>query len=606
MGSLTTNREVIEERKLERKTKHYAKVFYGSRWGIWMDFAETTTLHGPIHITATRGKLRIYYAIVVFFMSTMFIAHAAYLFLQYLSFPVLTEIKYGNIDFTYPDVTICPNSPFTDADFPTDPRLMSSLNSSEKFWTEKKGSTSGSPRLHQKRSMLSVFYRWSNVVGKNPHQYVLECQVNKVECLDDFIITEHPTYYRCFTLRVRTKPPVPAGPTNGIRLILHRGRVLARPLLSVVEEEPAKLQSVDTWDTPFQKDGFFIAFHEQDTFPSFPVQSLPNGLTLRFGQTTRIALEQTHYEAVNLTGRVCANGNHAPQIELLRLDKDSQSNADQTEVSNYLSNQCKNKAARGMMKFNYTRQACVAILRQRLTYKKCKCFSEAYAIPYSMRDIGQVWCHDLETSTTNIIHIGDTLNCVDRIATMTDDEIISSEKPQTTGDGLPGCPLRCKRRMISVHSSLQTTLVQNIDPKTLISYFEMLQLKHLTGPKDSFIKHNGPLIHSKDLIFLDIHPVSEMVNQIIENPGYVMTRFLSDLGGISGLYVGITIYTIAEIVDVVTQFLCVYLPYVWSAAKFEVKKQRFVTRLAKRLTSDDTETEMMESHAEQTSAKSIS
>ncbi|THD25444.1 Protein vprbp [Fasciola hepatica] len=530
MGSLTANREVIEEKKLERKTKHYAKVFYGSRWGIWMDFAETTTLHGPIHITATRGKLRIYYAIVVSFMSTMFIAHAAYLFLQYLSFPVLTEIKYGNIDFTYPDVTICPNSPFTDADFPMDPRLMSSLNSSEKFWTEKKGSTSGSPRLHQKRSMLSVFYRWSSVVGKNPHQYVLECQVNKVECLDDFIITEHPTYYRCFTLRVRTKPPVPAGPTNGIRLILHRGRVLARPLLSVVEEEPAKLQSVDTWDTPFQKDGFFIAFHEQDTFPSFPVQSLPNGLTLRFGQTTRIALEQTHYEAVNLTGRVCANGNHAPQIELLRLDKDSQSNADQTEGMLY-----------GLLDFDIILFA-----------------------------------------------------------------IISSEKPQTTGDGLPGCPLRCKRRMISVHSSLQTTLVQNIDPKTLISYFEMLHLKHLTGPKDSFIKHGGPLIHSKDLIFLDIHPVSEMVNQIIENPGYVMTRFLSDLGGISGLYVGITIYTIAEIVDVVTQFLCVYLPYVWSAAKLEVKKRRFVTRLAKRLTSDDTETEMMESHTEQTSAKSIS
>lgn len=65
---------------------------------------------------------------------------------------------------------------------------------------------------------------------------------------------------------------MPAGPTNGIRLILHRGRTNARPLLSIVEEEPAALQSVDTWDTPFQKDGFFIAFHEQDTFPSFPVQ----------------------------------------------------------------------------------------------------------------------------------------------------------------------------------------------------------------------------------------------------------------------------------------------------------------------------------------------
>ncbi|VDP90810.1 unnamed protein product [Echinostoma caproni] len=264
-------------------------------------------------------------------MSAMFIAHASYLFMQYLSFPVLTEIKYGNIDFTYPDVTICPNAPFTDADFPADPRLAASLNSSERFWMEKRGSIAGSPRLHQKRSMLSTFYRWSQLVGKRPHQYVLECQVNKLECLANFMITEHPTYYRCFTLRTRINPPLPAGPTNGIRLILHRGRAYARPLLSVVEEEPALLQSVDSWDTPFQKDGFFITFHERNTFPSFPVQSLPNGLTLRFGETMRIALEETHYEAVNLTGRVCANENYAPQIELLRLDKDSESNADSSE-----------------------------------------------------------------------------------------------------------------------------------------------------------------------------------------------------------------------------------------------------------------------------------
>lgn len=179
MKPMVANHAIDDEKRLEKKARRLASVFYGSRWGIWMDFAETTTLHGPIHITATKGKLRVYYAIVVFFMSSMFIAHASYLFLQYLSFPVLTEIKYGNIDFTYPDVTICPNSPFTDLDFNIDPRLMNSLNSSEKFWIEKKDAISGSPRMHQKRSMLSVFYRWSSVVGKRPHQYVLECQVSE-------------------------------------------------------------------------------------------------------------------------------------------------------------------------------------------------------------------------------------------------------------------------------------------------------------------------------------------------------------------------------------------------------------------------------------------
>lgn len=93
-------------------------------------------------------------------------------------------------------------------------------------------------------------------------------------------------------------------------------------------------------------------------------------------------------------------------------------------------------------------------------------------------------------------------------------QVVTSEEPHAVGDGLPGCPLRCKRRMISVHSSLQSKLVQNVDPKILISYFEMLNLKGLKRLRDSFIKQNGPSILSKDLIFLDIHPVSEMVNQV--------------------------------------------------------------------------------------------
>ncbi|KAF8571201.1 hypothetical protein P879_00407 [Paragonimus westermani] len=575
LASRVTQMEDEQEDYLDKQTKNYAKLYYNSRWGIWMDFAETTTLHGPIHITSTSGKLRIYYILVVTFMAGMFMAHASYLFVQYLSFPVLTEIKYGNIDFDYPDITLCPNSPFTEANIPEGSGLKDLLESSEKFWFDTNQVNFGSPKSHQKRSMLSAFYKWSATMGKKPYQHILECQVKKQECLDNFIITEHPIYYRCFTLRIKTQPPVPAGPTNGIRLILHRGQVNVTPLLLVAEDEPFILQSVNSTDAYKAKDGYFIAFHEKNTFPNFPVQSLPNGLSVRFGESMRIGLEQTDYEAVNLTGRMCINGDFAPNIELLRLDKLSESNAKPHEVE------------RGMAKFNYTRQACVAIHRQLLIYRTCKCFSEYYAIPYSMRDIGEVWCHNLDTSTTNIIQIGATLECVEGIANMTDDAVLAAVEPNTEGDGLPGCPLRCNRRMISIHSSLQTNLVQQVEPKSLIPYFEMLQLKHLEDPKDRFVNEDDPPIHPKDLIFLDIHPVSEMVNQIIENPGYTFTKFISDLGGISGLYVGITMYTLAELADLITQFLCIYLPYMWSSTKLELTKQKnMAARLKRRLAEE--------------------
>ncbi|CAH8535800.1 unnamed protein product [Dicrocoelium dendriticum] len=428
-----------------------------------------------------RGKLRIYYSFVVLSMASMFLAHGGYLLKQYLSSPILTEIKYGNIDFTYPDITLCPNAPFTDQDAPPGSKLRSILNTTENFWLDTNQVNFGSPRAHQKRSVLSTFHKLSEKIGKKPYQHVLECQVKNQECLENFIITQHPTYYRCFTLRIKTKPPVPAGPTNGIRLILHRGKTNATPLLLVAEEEASLLQSVSTPEALEKKDGFFIAFHEKGTFPNFPVQSLPNGLSLRFGYSVRIGLEQTHHEAVSLKGRECIDGQLAAQIELLRLDQLSQSNARPNEVE-------QKKA-----KFAYTRQACVATHRQRLTYQTCRCFSEEYGIPFSMRDIGEVWCHDLETSTTNIIRIGETLECMERIANMTDDEII-------------------------------------------------------------------------------------------ENPGYSVIKFISDLGGVSGLYVGITMYTLAEVIDLVTQFMCVYIPYFWSATKLEVlKKKNLAARIERRL-----------------------
>ncbi|GAA53653.1 sodium channel nonvoltage-gated 1 alpha, partial [Clonorchis sinensis] len=783
-----------EERQLEAKVDKNLDRFHQSRWGIWMDFAETTTLHGPIHITATKGKLRIYYIIVVAMMAGMFFAHAGYLFKQYLSFPVLTEIKYGNIDFTYPDITMCPNAPFTDTEIAENAKLHAALNSTIKFWTEARRVNFGSPTAHAKRSFLSTFYRWSHEIGKKPYQHVLECQampvdvslakiakqdrqnacnfgessetaelssdlcavdsveecqknerfsrnsaiyrsailtqplfcrfpscsivpfqikLKKEECMMNFIITEHPIYYRCFTLRVETKPPVPSGPTNGLRLILHRGQPGANPLLLVVEEEPVILQSVTTKEAFRAKDGFFITFHERGTFPNFPVQQttykvaensstahkrfrpsnlgssaffighdrkktnthtnasavacfrlstlllhatckairlvatldgrygmrllsnvfhLPNGLSLRFGEAVRVGLDQVHYKAVNITGRMCINGDFAPQIELFRLDKLSESNAKPIEIT------------KSMAKFSYTRQACVAVLRQRLTYTKCKCFSESYAIPYSMRDVGEVWCHSLDTSTINIIRIGETLECAERIANMTDIQVSVRPLAKTTNvnffttniallflvffvivNGLASCVSTDRNhkkviiainliiitnnnskqsndfpngycaqhptlspysnRMISIHSSLQTKLIQSLDPKILIPYFETIELHHSMQKKEIFIKQDGPRIDPKDLIFLDIHPVTEMVNQLIENPGYTATKFVSDLGGISGLYVGITVYTLAELVDLVTQFLGVYVPYVWSAAKLGmVRKKNLAARLKRRMT----------------------
>ncbi|VDL93120.1 unnamed protein product [Schistocephalus solidus] len=380
------------------------------RWEIWMDFAGSTTLHGPIHLTATNGSTRVYYAIVVFLMVFMFLMHTAYLIQHYLSYPILTEIKYNNIDYVYPDLTICPNSPLSNADLEDSEagkKLKTAYQEARDFWLKQDDFSSASPNARIKRSLTRKFFENSKKLGRKPHQHVIYCQISGQDCLDGFLITEHSLYYRCFTLRVRPKPPVPAGPTHGIRLMLHRGSHSA-PVLLLNEEEPFLLQSTSDASAWRSKEGFFIAFHEAGTFPVFPLQQLPNGLSVRFGTTTTVALTSTEILSVNLKGRNCVEKSAAPAIRLVRHDLMSRSNAQLTQDND------------DMAEFDYTERACIAVLRQKLTYEKCKCFSEAYSIPYSMRNIGQTWCHDIETSTSKLIQIKFTLSCVKEVERLTD------------------------------------------------------------------------------------------------------------------------------------------------------------------------------------------
>lgn len=66
-----------------------------------------------------------------------------------------------------------------------------------------------------------------------------------------------------------------------------------------------------------------------------------------------------------------------------------------------------------------------------------------------------------------------------------------------------------------------------------------------------------------------------------------MIRFIADLGGISGLYVGITIYTLSEVIDLLTQYAKLYCPLIGTKAKLLTKKQRLAAaRIERRLAEE--------------------
>lgn len=173
----------IEKEKFYRQRRNIARTRMRLlRWIVWMDFAGTTTLHGPAHLSTTRGKTRIYYALVVILCSIFFIFHTAHLIRHFRAYPILTAIKYDNMDFQYPDITLCPHSPFTDTQVFADNETSASIErvyamAKEKWWRNP-DVLNMSPNAYVKRSLLGQFYRDSLKIGKRLFDHVIFCEVN--------------------------------------------------------------------------------------------------------------------------------------------------------------------------------------------------------------------------------------------------------------------------------------------------------------------------------------------------------------------------------------------------------------------------------------------
>ncbi|KAM7538785.1 hypothetical protein Aperf_G00000051564 [Anoplocephala perfoliata] len=178
--------ERFEKEKMYRQRRNFARLRLRLlRWLVWMDFAGTTTLHGPAQISTTTRWTRLFYIIVVTMCATVFSFHCYTLFAFYLEYPILTAIKYENVDFRYPDITLCPHSPFTDTQLyehnETAALLEKVYGMAKEKWWRNVDVLNLSPNANIKRSMLGEFYRNSLKLGKSVFDHVIFCEVSNLK-----------------------------------------------------------------------------------------------------------------------------------------------------------------------------------------------------------------------------------------------------------------------------------------------------------------------------------------------------------------------------------------------------------------------------------------
>lgn len=539
-----------------------SKVGWQRSWlPIWREYAANTTLHGPNHITSTSKYWRLYYIIIIFVMSFLFIGHSSFLIYQYLQFPINTDVKFQNLHYSYPDVTLCPNSATSRFLLGQSKQAETLYNSTHSFWQSKTVRRESAAKL-TKRSFLNHFYRYSDAIGRLPHHHILWCQINDQSCLGQLIVTEHPTYYRCFTLRPRPRPnSILPGPTHGITLLLHRGDP-SPPMLQVNEQYSFEMQSSVDNSSLQSHSGFLIGFHEQGSFPNFQLTALPAAIAAKFGDRIRVSLDLTSLKAANLRIRPCQMTDSVPAIELVKSDRISASNAD---------------ANSAVLSFSYMRQSCIAMKRQELIFGRCGCFSEEYSIPQRMASHGAVWCFDVEGKTDRIVSIDRTIGCVNRQNLMTENEVlyqyvVGGGSRRTLLQTFAVCPLRCDRFIHLIHSIFADRVPRDIPLADFSNYFEQLALHGLTN---AFLNASS-VVSPDDVIVLDISAVSENVNEVVETRAFNFMSLLSQVGGVSGLYVGVTLFTVFEVMDLMCVWFGSLLPvcYRWCHWRVMLMKER--------------------------------
>lgn len=176
--------ENLDKEKLYRQKRNVARLRLRLlRWLVWMDFAGTTTLHGPAQISTTRGMTRLFYSAVVSVCTFLFCFHCYTLFKFYFEYPILTAIKYENMDFRYPDITLCPHSPFTVSQLyehnETAEMMERIYSMAKEKWWRNPDLLSLSPNANIKKSMLGGFYRNSMTLGKRVFDHVIFCEVSE-------------------------------------------------------------------------------------------------------------------------------------------------------------------------------------------------------------------------------------------------------------------------------------------------------------------------------------------------------------------------------------------------------------------------------------------
>lgn len=535
-------------------------------WRAWRHFCKTTNMQGVAHMHASHSvRVRVFWGVVTLIGWTACIIHASLTISNYVNKPVNTVIVHEAIDFTFPDVTICNLNPISIS------KLIIKDDAVDKLFQDLWGlyRTAYEGALGRKvtgKELATLVVKFMSTVQTSisvapfSHQLrrlLVHCRYQGKPCgEEEFLPFIHKDYWQCFTFHPKQRRFESNQPDFGLNMILFTDNLGESSQNSslLFYSSDQDLRKDFTWDenafirinslmraSRLDADGFRLSIHEPDSFPMPEV----NGFSLAHGTLVNLKLQMTQEEYVNRESSPCHKTPKKVQYQCGFTSSDRRA---QPEYRPY----------------NTSVEECIGNFRQRHYEEKCSCSTQ----DEPRRSTNLPWCYSLLYNGTGTSMLEpEVVNATVRRILCHDHAISAYE---TEGDHMASC-LKEKQCQVQQHF-VELTSVSWPASQDMVSFLNDLVIPKFR--KDIVdVKHNVSLLQllvngdesnwsverskiRENFVKVVIHPVSIRANIHMEQVSYSFTEALSEIGGIAGLWVGLSILTIFEVIEFLGRIAC--------------------------------------------------
>nr|VZI39437.1 unnamed protein product [Spirometra erinaceieuropaei] len=485
-------------------------------------FSRRSTMHGLNHLAQARtAQRRLFWLCISLASSFGFFFNLFFLVEKYLQVPVLTNVLHDSDNFIFPDVTFCNVNPiyFPPSGTPEFERIKENIREFEDF---KRSSHPFAKRLALadylfiKRNTYYVHPKWLTIV---------ECSYMQTPCssehFDEKIIWP---YGACYTFNA-TRMPYNMSREISTRTRYNRFRPDLRIIVYKALDFPEgyRFDPHDSFQVP---PGVLLMIHEPNTYPHIGHSGIVD-------ECTQVELKMTSVTHLAKLGKCIPTRTRISYVNVAKNESQtflsSQSDCLDAEVQSALAKYCGCQMHTMPVMYEFHHQPFCFSGALEPTFLE-NCFNQATASvdrKHCFLDVCEHYTIDRVIAHTKFPAVQDRHTEMHWLQLLA--ELETRELKQYNGK-----------------SDLAKMALKNVHDRN-ITLAEVVNLRQIDLLDIDFVNRN--------FMMLRVVPASLFMDRVEETEEYPFSRLLSDIGGCVGLWIGASLITLFEIVDLLLDFL---------------------------------------------------